>query len=47
MAVDPFSNSSHPNHSVSSPTMTLSVDHLRESDRFAYWREECVRQRWA
>jgi AraC-like DNA-binding protein len=40
VAVDPSSNSPSPAHSVSSSTLTLSVDHLRESDRFAYWREE-------
>jgi len=40
VALDPSSNSSPPNHSASSPTITLSVDNLRESDRFAYWREE-------
>ena len=40
MTVDPFFNSPPRNHSVTSPTMTLSVDHLRASDRFAYWREE-------
>ena len=40
MTVDPFFNSPPPNYSVSSPTITLSVDNLRESDRFAYWREE-------
>ena len=38
MAVDPSSNS--PNRGVLAPISTLSVDHLRESNRFAYWREQ-------
>jgi len=42
-AGDPCSSSLLPNQAVSSaPTsaVTLSVDHLCENDRFAYWREQ-------
>ena len=42
MAVDPFSNS--PNRSPLAPT-TLSVDRLRERNRFAYWREQWCQAR--
>jgi hypothetical protein len=38
VAVDPRSTS--PPRGVLSPNRTLSVDHLRESDRFAFWRDE-------
>ena len=40
MAADPCSTSPPPNRGVSTSTTTLSVDHLRESDRFAFWREQ-------
>jgi AraC-like DNA-binding protein len=38
--VDPCSNSPSPKRGILAPTRTLSVDHLREADRFAYWREQ-------
>lgn len=40
MAVDPCSASPAPNRDVLLSTRTMSVDHLRESARFAFWREE-------
>jgi len=41
-AGDPCSSSPTPNQtaSVPKPAVTLSVDHLCENDRFAYWREQ-------
>ena len=40
MAVDPCSTSPAPNRRVLTSATTVSVDHLRESDRFAFWKEQ-------